>query len=261
MDYVFILTTREAVTKFAKDGLASLGISADLAIGIGRTAEAGVTTDFKDGLQPIYTYASSKGIYGGVTAELGGSEFPSFSYSFSFSFSKPSPSLSYSLSLFSPNIYYTVKARNDVNDKIYGQRVAPEVILSESNPLGQPVAAAPLYEALERLYKSFDSTMNSTYAMEAASVKEGVPLEQRESYGFGELNGKGPSSSSSSSAAAAAAASKVGSEPRSAAAAGAPPPPPRRSSKDPWEKVKTENGEVYWWNTDTDETTWDDPHA
>ena len=72
VDYVFILTTREAVTKFAKDGLASLGISADLAIGIGRTAEAGVTTDFKDGLQPIYTYASSKGIYGGVTAELGG---------------------------------------------------------------------------------------------------------------------------------------------------------------------------------------------
>ena len=36
VDYIFILTNKDAVRKFAVDGMASFGVSADLTLGIGR---------------------------------------------------------------------------------------------------------------------------------------------------------------------------------------------------------------------------------
>ncbi|KAJ5643870.1 uncharacterized protein N7484_006377 [Penicillium longicatenatum] len=69
-DFVFVLYTDEAVTKFMQSGFLHLGLNVSVAFGVGRSAESGGIVGSK-GVSGFYSFSKTRGLYGGVSAELG----------------------------------------------------------------------------------------------------------------------------------------------------------------------------------------------
>lgn len=69
-DFVFVLYTDEAVTKFTQSGFLHLGLNLSLAFGVGRSAESGGIAGAK-GVSGFYSFSKTRGLYGGVSGELG----------------------------------------------------------------------------------------------------------------------------------------------------------------------------------------------
>lgn len=69
-DFVFVLYTDEAVTKFTQSGFLHLGLNLSLAFGVGRSAESGGIAGAK-GVSGFYSFSKTRGLYGGVSCELG----------------------------------------------------------------------------------------------------------------------------------------------------------------------------------------------
>lgn len=112
-DYVFILTTKEAVDLFTGIGGITVGVGAELAVGpVGRvgTAIVGIS-DMALSYSPSFSYSHSRGFYAGLSLDCS-----------------------------------CVFARSDVNHNFYGRPVSPHSILSGAIP--PPRAAQPLYDQL-----------------------------------------------------------------------------------------------------------------
>ncbi|KAJ6093229.1 hypothetical protein N7486_008518 [Penicillium sp. IBT 16267x] len=69
-DFVFVLYTDEAVTKFTQSGFLHLGLNLSAAFGVGRSAESGGIAGSK-GVSGFYSFSKTRGIYGGVSGEIG----------------------------------------------------------------------------------------------------------------------------------------------------------------------------------------------
>lgn len=69
-DFVFVLYNDEAVTKFMQSGFLHLGLNVSAAFGIGRSAESGGIAGAK-GVSGFYSFSKTRGLYGGVSGELG----------------------------------------------------------------------------------------------------------------------------------------------------------------------------------------------
>lgn len=69
-DFVYVLSTDEAVTKFIQSGCIHLGLNLSLALGLGRSAESGGIAGPR-GLSGFYSYSKTRGVYAGVSAEFG----------------------------------------------------------------------------------------------------------------------------------------------------------------------------------------------
>ena len=110
-DFVTVLTTREAVQSFMSDGVGRIGASVGVAVGTGRTAQTDANINAKGEASGCYTYAHSRGLFAGISLELGG-----------------------------------IRTRHKVNRNFYGRVIHPTEILTGQEP--PPVAAAPLYEEL-----------------------------------------------------------------------------------------------------------------
>lgn len=112
VEVVIILGSRSAVEVFYSPQV-NLGAGLDVAVGpYGRSAAAAAAIS-SSGLNGNYSYSISKGLYAGIS--LQGS---------------------------------VIATRNDLNRKFYGQDLQPSALLNGS--VGQPIAARPLYEALDR---------------------------------------------------------------------------------------------------------------
>ncbi|RLN32105.1 hypothetical protein BBJ28_00008610 [Nothophytophthora sp. Chile5] len=112
VEVMIILGSPAAVQVFHAPQV-NLGAGLDIAVGpYGRSAAAAAALS-SSGLNGNYSYSISKGLYAGIS--LQGS---------------------------------VIAARNELNRKFYGQDLEPSALLSGS--MGQPLAAAPLYEALDR---------------------------------------------------------------------------------------------------------------
>ena len=110
-DFVTVLTSRDAVSSFMSDGVARVGASIGVAVGSGRTAQTDANFNGSGEATGCYTYSQSRGLYAGVSLELGG-----------------------------------IRTRHNVNRDFYGRVIHPRDILNGKEP--PPVAAAPLYEEL-----------------------------------------------------------------------------------------------------------------
>ncbi|KAJ3128140.1 hypothetical protein HK098_005040 [Nowakowskiella sp. JEL0407] len=109
-DIVFVLNTRETISTFCNKGGLTLGGQFQIAVGPGTTSEAQATVN-KHGVNPIFTYTKTQGVFAGVSLE--GSGFIT---------------------------------RNDLNNAWYGEGVKPKMCLSGDIPPSE--AADPLYRAL-----------------------------------------------------------------------------------------------------------------
>ncbi|KAJ5793015.1 uncharacterized protein N7503_008993 [Penicillium pulvis] len=69
-DFVFVLYNDEAVTKFMQSGFLHLGLNVSAAFGVGRSAESGGIAGAK-GVSGFYSFSKTRGLYGGVSGELG----------------------------------------------------------------------------------------------------------------------------------------------------------------------------------------------
>jgi lipid-binding SYLF domain-containing protein len=110
-DFVTVLTTRDAVRSFMGDGVGRVGASVGVAVGTGRTAQTDANINGKGEATGCYTYAHSRGLFAGVSLELGG-----------------------------------IRTRHKVNRNFYGRVIHPTEILTGQEP--PPIAAAPLYDEL-----------------------------------------------------------------------------------------------------------------
>uniref|UniRef100_M4BQX7 FYVE-type domain-containing protein n=1 Tax=Hyaloperonospora arabidopsidis (strain Emoy2) TaxID=559515 RepID=M4BQX7_HYAAE len=112
VEVMIILGSPAAVQVFYSPQV-NLGAGLDIAVGMyGRSAAAAAAIS-STGLNGNYSYSLSKGLYAGIS--LQGS---------------------------------VISARNDLNRKFYGQDLEPSELLCGT--VGQPVAAKPLYDALDR---------------------------------------------------------------------------------------------------------------
>ncbi|GMF14900.1 unnamed protein product [Phytophthora lilii] len=112
VEVMIILGSPAAVQVFHSPQV-NLGAGLDVAVGpYGRSAAAAAAIS-SSGLNGNYSYSISKGLYAGIS--LQGS---------------------------------VIATRNDLNRKFYGQDLEASALLSGS--VGQPMAASPLYEALDR---------------------------------------------------------------------------------------------------------------
>ncbi|ETV82495.1 hypothetical protein, variant 3 [Aphanomyces astaci] len=130
-DFVIILNTRGAVDTFCAQGQVNLGAELGVAAGpVGRVA-AGAVEAGPGGVAPCYSYSHSKGLFIGISLE--GS---------------------------------VVMARPDVNREFYGKDItAAELLGGRERP---PVAAQPLYDALEAVATSPANGLNRLAAVSAA---------------------------------------------------------------------------------------------
>ncbi|KAJ5648386.1 hypothetical protein N7490_004758 [Penicillium lividum] len=69
-DFVFVLSTDEAVTKFMQSGFLHLGLNLSVALGMGRSAESGGIAGAR-GVSGFYSYSKTRGVYAGVSGEFG----------------------------------------------------------------------------------------------------------------------------------------------------------------------------------------------
>ncbi|KAJ5736118.1 SH3 domain-containing protein [Penicillium malachiteum] len=69
-DFVFVLSTDEAVEKFIQSGYIHLGLNLSLALGSGRSTESGGIAGSK-GISGFYSYSKTRGVYAGISAEFG----------------------------------------------------------------------------------------------------------------------------------------------------------------------------------------------
>ncbi|KAJ5723368.1 SH3 domain-containing protein [Penicillium malachiteum] len=69
-NFVFVLSTDEAVEKFIQSGHIHLGLNLSLALGSGRSTESGGIAGSK-GISGFYSYSKTRGVYAGVSAEFG----------------------------------------------------------------------------------------------------------------------------------------------------------------------------------------------
>lgn len=112
VEVMIILGSQAAVQVFHSPQV-NLGAGLDIAVGpYGRSATAAAAVS-SSGVNANYSYSMSKGLYAGVS--LQGS---------------------------------VIATRNDLNRKFYGQDLEPGELLRGS--VGQPLAAKPLYDALQR---------------------------------------------------------------------------------------------------------------
>ncbi|GBG28113.1 SH3 domain-containing YSC84-like protein 1 [Hondaea fermentalgiana] len=111
-DFIIFFKTEAALDGFVQNA-GTVGVNGSLTAGpLGREAEALITTKSKEG---IIVFASSKGLYGGVSIEFGG-----------------------------------VMANSSANQNQYGRPVTPaEIFESESAPKGDPYDK--MYSALDDL--------------------------------------------------------------------------------------------------------------
>lgn len=116
-DHVLLLMTDNAVDVLSSnEGSIRLGVDVGVALGpIGRNIEAGLGSGGGVTLAPIYTYSFSKGFYMGAS--------------------------------FQGKVLMT---RHKVNERFYGQKVEPRVLLKGDIPA--PPAAQPLYNELKRCH-------------------------------------------------------------------------------------------------------------
>ncbi|KAF0700684.1 Aste57867_8862 [Aphanomyces stellatus] len=130
-DFVIILNTRAAVDTFCAQGQVNLGAELGVAAGpLGRVA-AGSMEAGPGGIAPCYSYSHSKGLFIGISLE--GS---------------------------------VIVARPDVNREFYGRDItAAELLSGQERP---PVAAMPLYDALEAVALSPANALNRQAAVAAA---------------------------------------------------------------------------------------------
>ncbi|CAK4087197.1 unnamed protein product [Aphanomyces euteiches] len=114
ISFMIILNSEAAVKSFRSKGQLSAGANMEFAAGpYGRAAGANANIS-SSGVAPNYTYSHSKGLFGGVG--LQGS---------------------------------AIAARSDINKTFYGREITPTEILTGA--VEQPTAAAPLYEAIDRV--------------------------------------------------------------------------------------------------------------
>ncbi|KAJ5164961.1 uncharacterized protein N7500_006791 [Penicillium coprophilum] len=110
-DFVFVLTTDDAVKTFMQSGNLTLGGNISMAVGpVGRSAEAGGVVGTK-GATGVFAYSKTRGLYGGLTVEGG-----------------------------------VLAERADANKKLYGRKVRAHELLSGSIP--PPPEAGVLIEVL-----------------------------------------------------------------------------------------------------------------
>ncbi|KAJ5609135.1 SH3 domain-containing protein [Penicillium herquei] len=69
-NFVFVLSTDEAVEKFIQSGHIHLGLNLSFALGSGRSTESGGIAGSK-GISGFYSYSKTRGVYAGVSAEFG----------------------------------------------------------------------------------------------------------------------------------------------------------------------------------------------
>ncbi|KAJ5267041.1 hypothetical protein N7478_009849 [Penicillium angulare] len=69
-DFVYVLSTEEAVTKFIQSGCIHLGVNLSLALGLGRSAESGGIAGPR-GISGFYSFSKTRGLFAGVSAEFG----------------------------------------------------------------------------------------------------------------------------------------------------------------------------------------------
>ncbi|GAB9475269.1 Sh3 domain-containing protein [Globisporangium polare] len=123
-DFVIILNTKRAVDAFCSKGQVNLGAELGVCAGpVGRVASGAVEASSDLAIAPCYSYSHSKGLFVGISLE--GS---------------------------------MILARSDINRAFYGRNVqVAELLGGMETP---PVAAAPLYEAIELAMSSPANGLN-----------------------------------------------------------------------------------------------------
>jgi lipid-binding SYLF domain-containing protein len=124
-DFVGVLMSDDAVEAFSGHGQVSLGAEMGLAVGpVGRAGEA--TLNFGDrGPASCYSYTTSQGLFAGVSLEGA-----------------------------------VIKSRDDVNLRFYGTEHTPLQLLK--GDVAQPLAAAVLYKAIDRVFAVQDLAAAAT---------------------------------------------------------------------------------------------------
>lgn len=69
-NFVFVLTTNEALETFMESSTLTLGGNLSIAFGTGRSGETGAIVGTK-GLASMYAYSKTRGVFGGLTFEGG----------------------------------------------------------------------------------------------------------------------------------------------------------------------------------------------
>ncbi|KAJ5918454.1 hypothetical protein N7466_010446 [Penicillium verhagenii] len=69
-DFVFVLSTDEAVSRFTQSGFLHLGLNLSFALGMGRSAESGGIAGAR-GVSGFYSYSKTRGLFAGVSGECG----------------------------------------------------------------------------------------------------------------------------------------------------------------------------------------------
>lgn len=123
-DFVIILNKKRAVDAFCSKGQVNLGAELGIAAGpLGRTAAGSVEASADLDIAPCYSYSHAKGLFAGISLE--GS---------------------------------VILTRPDINRAFYGRAVEATELLGGHEP--SPVAAAPLYDALEQAMRSLANGLN-----------------------------------------------------------------------------------------------------
>ena len=69
-DFVFVLSTDEAVTKFMQSGCVHVGLNLSMALGMGRSGEYGGIAG-SNGVSSFFSYSKTRGLFAGVSAQCG----------------------------------------------------------------------------------------------------------------------------------------------------------------------------------------------
>lgn len=67
-DFVFVMSTDEAVARVMHSPSVSLSLNVSLALGLGRSAESGAMAGMR-GMSGFYSYSKTRGLYAGISAE------------------------------------------------------------------------------------------------------------------------------------------------------------------------------------------------
>ncbi|KAJ3014592.1 UNVERIFIED_CONTAM: hypothetical protein HDU68_000221 [Siphonaria sp. JEL0065] len=142
-DFVIILNTDEAVTAFSQGHNFSVGGNLSVAIGpIGASAEANATGNAK-GVAPILSYSHSKGLFAGMSLEIG-----------------------------------AISERGDFNAQAYGPGISAEQILDGFVP--RPEYAMELYLALDMTLHPLEDEVDHVIETQHVSLAfEGQQQQQQ----------------------------------------------------------------------------------
>ncbi|KAI9349223.1 SH3 domain-containing YSC84-like protein 1 [Obelidium mucronatum] len=153
-DFVIILNTAEAVTAFSQGHNFSVGGNLSVAIGpLGASAEANATINSKT-VAPIYSYSHSKGLFAGVSLEIG-----------------------------------AISERTETNAAAYGPGISAEQILDGFVP--RPEYAMELYLALDMTLHPLEDEVDQVLETQQVSLafaeqeqgqKKGHPQQDDEGF-------------------------------------------------------------------------------